>query len=144
MKQLDLPFKIDKQHENWQFELDALDDRISGYHSYKYVGEQFNYFLNLTTHKTELIFNADYLTAVIITIQHSDITHLQYINQFLVLNASKEIIIDVYSRKFKVWSIMYYITFNTKSKQILFIYGKPRFIQKHLTFLLLSMKKANN
>lgn len=36
MKQLDLPFKIDKQYENWEFELDVLENRLSGYESYKY------------------------------------------------------------------------------------------------------------
>ena len=46
MKQLNLPFKIDKQYENWEFELEALEDRLSGYHSYKYTGKQLNYFLN--------------------------------------------------------------------------------------------------
>lgn len=136
MKQLDFPFKIDKQYENWQFELDALDDRLNGYHSYKYVGEQFNYFLNFYTDEIELIFNGDYLTGVRITIENSDINQLQIINQFLVLNASKEIIIDEYTRKFKVWSIMYYANFNTKKNQILIMYGKPRFIQKHLPLLL--------
>jgi hypothetical protein len=52
MKQLDLPFKIDKQYENWEFELEALDDRLIGYQSYRYIGKEFNYFLNFTTHKT--------------------------------------------------------------------------------------------
>lgn len=136
MKQLALPFKIDKQYENWQFELDALDDRLSGYHSYKYIGKQLNNFLNINTHKTELIFNGDYLTAVIITMRKSDVIQLQIINQFLVLNASKEIIIDEYSRKFKIWRIMYYTTFKAKRKEIIVIYGKPRFIQKHLKLLL--------
>jgi hypothetical protein len=135
MKQLDLPFKIDKQFENWQFELDALDDRISGYHSYRYIEKKLNYFLNFTTHKTELIFNADYLTGVIITIKHSNINQLAIINQFLVFNASKEIILDEYTRKFKVWRIMYYTSFKTKRKEILIIYGKPRFIQRHLLLL---------
>jgi hypothetical protein len=135
MKQLDLPFKIVKQFENWQFELDALDDRISGYHSYRYIEKKLNYFLNFTTHKTELIFNADYLTGVIITIKHSNINQLAIINQFLVFNASKEIILDEYTRKFKVWRIMYYTSFKTKRKEILIIYGKPRFIQRHLLLL---------
>lgn len=66
MKQLDLPFEIDEQYDNWEFELEALDDRFSGYHSYKYIGEQLNYFLNFNTDETQLIFNGDYLTAVII------------------------------------------------------------------------------
>ncbi len=135
MKQLDLPFKIDKQYENWQFELDALDDRLRGYHSYKYVGEQLNSFLNFTTHKTELIFNGDILTAVIITVKHSDIALLNSINQILVLDASKEIAIDEFSRKFKIWRVVYYTTFKAHRKEILIIYGKPRFIQKHLLLL---------
>lgn len=135
MKQLDLPFKIDKQYENWQFELDALDDRLSGYHSYKYIGERFNYFLTFSTDELELIFNGDYLTGVRITIEQSDINQLQIINQFLVLNASKEIIIDEYTSKFKVWRVIYFTTFNAKRKEILIIYGKPRFIQKHLAVL---------
>jgi hypothetical protein len=135
MKQLDLPFKIDKQYENWQFELDALEDRLRGYHSYKYVGKQFNYFLNFSTHKTELIFNGDFLTAVIITIKQSNIAQLHIINQFLVLDPSKQIILDDYSTKFKIWRIMYYTIFKPKKKEILSIYGKPRFIQKHLQIL---------
>lgn len=135
MKQLDLPFKIDKQYENWQFELDALEDRLIGYHSYKYVGKQFNYFLNFSTHKTELIFNGDYLTCVIITLKFSDVKKLNTINHLLVLYASKQIKIDELSTKFKVWRIMYYTTFKVKEKEILIIYGKPRFIQKHLLLL---------
>lgn len=136
MKQLDLPFKIDKQYENWQFELDVLEDRIKGYHSYKYISKQLNYFLKFITYETELIFNGDYLTAVIITLEFSNIKKLNTINQFLVLYASKEIIIDEYSRKFKVWRIMYYTTYKVKEKVILIIYGKPRFIQKHLLLLI--------
>lgn len=130
MKQLDLPFKIDKQYENWEFELDALEDRFKGYHSYKYIGEKLNYFLNFVTHKTELIFNGDYLTAVIITLKFSNVKKLNAINQFLVFHAPKEIIVNEYSRKFKVCRIIYYTTFIVKNKEILIIYGKPRFIQK--------------
>lgn len=136
MKQLDLPFKIDKQYENWQFDLEALDDRLSGYHSYRYVGKKLNNFLNFTTHRTELIFNGDYLTGVIITIKHSDTNQLAIINQFLVLSASKEIVIDEFSRKFKAGKIMYSTTFKAKKKEILIIYGKSIFIQKHLELLM--------
>ena len=119
MKQLDLPFKIDKQYENWKFELDALEDRFNGYHSYKYIGEKLNYFLKFITHKTELIFNADYLTGVIITLKFSDVKKLNAINQFLVLYASKEVKVDEFSTKFKVWRIVYYITLKVKNKEIL-------------------------
>lgn len=116
--------------------MDALDDRLNGYHSYKYIGEQLNYFLNFTTHKTELIFNGDYLTAVIITIKHSDIAQLNSINQILVLDASKEIVIDDNTRKFKIDRVVYYIIYKKPEKDILIIYGKSRFIQRNLIKLL--------
>lgn len=124
------------QYENWQFELDTLDDRLGGYHNYKYVGKQLNSFLNFTTHKTELIFNGDILTAIIITIKHSDIYQLNSIIQILALDASKEIIIDENSRKFKIWRVIYYTTFKANRKEIIVIYGKSRFVQKHLPLLL--------
>ncbi|MFC4738979.1 hypothetical protein ACFO3U_03140 [Flavobacterium ponti] len=135
MKQLNLPFKIDRQHENWQFELDAVDDRLEGYHSYIYIGKKLNYFLNLITHRTELIFNADYLTAVIIKIKYSNKEQFDSINQFLVINSSKNIIIDEFNRKYKIWRIVYLTTYIPKRKQIIIIYGKPRFIKKHLLLL---------
>lgn len=135
MKQFDLPFKIDKQYENWQFELDALEDRLNGYHSYRYIGKEFNKFLNFVTDKTELIFNGDYLTAVIITIKRSDNNQLQIINQFLVSDATKETIIDEYTRTVKTGRITYFTAYNPKKKQLLIIYGKARFIQKHLLHL---------
>ena len=134
MKQLDLPFNIDEQYENWQFELDALDDRLSGYHSYKYIGEELNYFLNFNTDKTELIFNGDYLTAVIITMDLG-INDIAAINQFLVLNASKEIIVDEHMRNFKIHQVMY-CTYRATENIILIIYGKPRFMHKHLSKLV--------
>ncbi len=135
MKQLDLPFKIDKQYENWEFELEALDDRIIGYQSYRYIGKELNYFLNFTTHRTELIFNADYLTAVIITINDSDKNRFTMINRFLVQNASKEVIFDEYTRNYKIWSIIYHVAFNLQKNQILIGYGKPRFMHRHLLHL---------
>ncbi|AWM14198.1 hypothetical protein DI487_10275 [Flavobacterium sediminis] len=138
MKQLNLPFKIDKQHENWEFELDALDDRLSGYHSYKYIGKQLNYFLNYITHETELIFNGDFLTAVILTLKKVEVKDLHIVNEFLVQNATKQIQVDKFCSKFKVWRIMYFSSYNPKKKQIIVIYGKPRFIQKHLLILLKS------
>jgi len=135
MKQLNLPFKIDRQYENWQFELDALDDRLSGYHSYRYIGKKLNHFSSFTTHKTELIFNGDILTAVIITIRYADTNQLSEINQFLVSNASKEVVINEWSKKFKIWSVVYCTIYKESKKEILIIYGKPRFIQRHLSKL---------
>jgi hypothetical protein len=136
MKQLDLPFKIDKQIENWEFELVALDDRLIGYQSYRYTGKEFKHFLNFTTQKTELIFNADYLTAVIITIDDSDTNRLSMIKSFLVQNASKEVVLDEYTRRYKIYSIIYYTVSNDQKNQILIVYGKPRFMRKSFQYLL--------
>ena len=144
MKQLNLPFKIDKQYENWEFELDAMENRLSGYESYKYIGKQLNYFLNFFTHKTELIFNGDYLTAVIITIKKADKKQIAVINQFLVHNASKQIEVDKFSSKFKVWRVMYYTSYSPRKKQILVIYGKPRFINKRICLLQKQFKDNEN
>lgn len=139
MKQLDLPFKIDKQYENWQFDLDVLEDRFNGYHSYKYIGKQFNYFLKFITHKTELIFNGDYLTAVIITIKKADDKQIADVNQFLEQNASKISLINTYTTKFKIWRVTYISIYCSSKKEIILIYGKPRFINKLMQLIFTTM-----
>ena len=139
MKQLDLPFKIDKQYENWEFELDALENRLSGYESYKYIGKQLNYFQNFITHKTELIFNGDYLTAVIVTIKKADEKQIAVINQFLEQNASKVSLINTYATKFKVWRVTYISVYYSSKKEIILIYGKPRFINKLMQLIFTTM-----
>lgn len=136
MKQLNLPFKIDKQYENWQFELDALDDRLPGYHSYSYIGEQLNYFLNYPTDSTELIFNGDYLTAVILTLKISTGNELDDLFHFLVQSKTIEIRADEDFRLFRFGKVLYCLTTNPEKKEILFIYGKPSFMQYHLDLLL--------
>ena len=139
MKQLNLPFKIDKQYENWEFELDALENRLSGYESYKYTGKQLNYFLNFFIHRTELIFNGDFLTAVIITIKKADEEQIAVINQFLEQNASKVSLINTYSIKFKVWRVTYISVYYSSKKEIILIYGKPRFINKLMQLIFTTM-----
>lgn len=139
MKQLNLPFKIDKQYENWEFELDALDDRLSGYHSYKYIGKQLNYFQNFITYKTELIFNGDYLTAVIVTIKNVDVKQFTAINQFLEQNASKVTTINSCVIKFKVWRISYISIYYSSKNEAVLIYGKPRFINRLIKLFLATM-----
>lgn len=139
MKQLNLPFKIDKQYENWEFELDALENRLSGYESYKYTGKQLNCFLNFFTHRTELIFNGDFLTAVIIIIKKADEEQIAVINQFLEQNASKVSLINTYTTKFKVWRVTYISVYYSSKKEIILIYGKPRFINKFMQLIFTTM-----
>lgn len=140
MKQLNLPFKIDKQYENWQFELDALDDRLPGYHSYSYIGEQLNYFLNYPTDSTELIFNGDYLTAVILILKISTGNELN----FLVHYKATEIRTDEDFRLFKFGQVQYCVTTIPEKEELVVIYGKSKFMQKHLCFILFAIKKAYN
>jgi hypothetical protein len=63
-KYSNLPFSIGEQYENWEFELEILPERIKGYDSYLYVGNNFN--LKKSKDKYELLFSLDVLVAVII------------------------------------------------------------------------------
>ena len=83
MKQLNIPFKLGMQYENWEFDLELKKERIIGCDSYIYSGKKFNKFLDYSKFKTELIFNFDILEAVIITFENQNITFTvlsEYIN----------------------------------------------------------------
>lgn len=66
MKKPSIPFKLGMGYENWEFDLEILPDRLEGYDSYRYIGNNFNNFLNYPTEETELIFSFEILVAVII------------------------------------------------------------------------------
>lgn len=66
MKKPSIPFKLGMEYENWEFDLEILPDRLEGYDSYRYIGNNFNNFLNYPTEETELIFSFEILVAVII------------------------------------------------------------------------------
>lgn len=70
MKYPNIPFKIGMEYENWEFDLEILPNRLEGYDSYRYVGNEFNNFLNYPTEETELIFSYDILVAVIIKFKY--------------------------------------------------------------------------
>ena len=72
MKQLNIPFKLGMQYDNWEFDLEVTKDRIEGCDSYIYIGKEFNKFLNYSKYKTELIFNLDVLEAVLISFESSN------------------------------------------------------------------------
>ena len=72
MKQLNIPFKLGMQYDNWEFDLEVTKDRIKGCDSYIYMGKKFNKFLNYSKYKTELIFNLDVLEAVLISFENSN------------------------------------------------------------------------
>ncbi|WP_150111915.1 hypothetical protein [Flavobacterium sasangense] len=72
MKQLNIPFKLGMQYDNWEFDLKVIKDRMQGFDSYIYIGKKFNKFLNYSKYKTELIFNLDILEAVLISFESSN------------------------------------------------------------------------
>lgn len=73
MKQLNIPFKLGMQYENWEFDLEVENERIVGCDSYIYTGKKFNKFLNYNKFQTELLFNLDILEAVIINFNNQNI-----------------------------------------------------------------------
>jgi hypothetical protein len=93
MKQLNIPFRLGMQYDNWEFDLEVVQDRIIGCDSYIYIGKKFNKFLNYSTDKTELIFSLDKLEAVLITLKKSN----SYFNELseiinLKLNCFSEVL----------------------------------------------------
>lgn len=88
MKQLNTPFKLGMQYDNWEFDLEVTQDRIEHYDSYKYVGKQLNKFLNICTDEIELLFSLDILEAVIITYKDKDSQFYKSIN--LITTRNKE------------------------------------------------------
>ncbi|TWP23570.1 hypothetical protein ETU10_07555 [Apibacter muscae] len=77
MKQKNIPFQLGMQYENWEFDLEPIQDRVKGYDSYLYRGKEFNYFMNYSTDKTELIFSLDRLEIVILTFFNRDMNKLE-------------------------------------------------------------------
>ena len=72
MKQLNIPFKLGMQYDNWEFDLELAHDRLQGCDSYIYIGKKFNKFLNYHKYETELIFNLDTLEAILISFENSN------------------------------------------------------------------------
>lgn len=66
MRDFQFQFELGMEYENWEFDLEILPDRLEGYDSYRYIGNNFNSFLNYPTEETELIFSFEILVAVII------------------------------------------------------------------------------
>lgn len=61
MKQLDLPFKIDKQFEKWEFDLEFFKSHIAS-NSYQY--QIFYYLKSEKNIKVFLVFNCDFLAGI--------------------------------------------------------------------------------
>ncbi|OWP85319.1 hypothetical protein BWK59_00870 [Flavobacterium davisii] len=126
MKQADLPFIIDQQFENWEFELDFLPQRKLGYFSFRYIGNEMRYFYNIPIMYSELIFNADFLTAVKLEAKNLNLC----LSEFLKQSDHIEIVIFKNYQLYKNEEIFYYFNFNEST----IIYGKTFFMMNFLSF----------
>lgn len=98
MKNTFLPFQIGEHYENWEFDLEIVDDeRIKGFDSYIYIREIV--FLDIIPRYTELIFSLDILQIVTMIfdfnslaeqnlfkrkIEETDLFYKQYFGEFTI------------------------------------------------------------
>lgn len=92
MKELNIPFRLNMQFDNWEFDLDFLPSRIKGYDSYKYRKKIYTTYFGDTIEKFELLFNADILTAVIINLNTASLPLLTNLKKVIVSKNKTEII----------------------------------------------------
>lgn len=90
-----LPFQLGIEYENWEFDLEPIEDRIRGYDSYIYIRTVSVF--GVKTRNIELIFHWDILVAVILEFEESDLPKVKrlslfnyiQINQYFYLSDSK-------------------------------------------------------
>lgn len=135
MKQLNIPFKLGMQYDNWEFDLEVTKDRIEGCDSYIYVGKKFNKFLNYSTDKAELLFRLDVLEAVILRFTYRNIKF--YYELLKAINKSTRSKVNYHNNytAYLVSNNLIHIFYSESNSTIILIYGKIRFIQKQLLLL---------
>ena len=127
-------FKLGEQFYNWEFELDFLPQRVEGYDSFEFIGANTLYFLGLYVDSAELLFNADFLTAVILTFRKEECsseTLIERLSSVGYVSSESVLSYDVYISTNKN-SPSYYVSKNCPEKMV---YGKRRFMKKHLASL---------
>lgn len=130
MKQLNIPFKLGMQYDNWEFDLDITKDRVVGYDSYIYIGRKFNNFLNYPTDETELIFSLDILEVVVLSFTSRNIKFYYELIKVVEKYKKKKINYHNNYMVFLISNNLIEINYDSKTKKITIIYGKIRFIKK--------------
>lgn len=69
-----IPFQLGMEYENWEFDLEPINDKIKGYDSYIYNKKILIYDIEVIN--IELIFHWDILVAVILEFEETDIMKL--------------------------------------------------------------------
>ena len=128
MKELNIPFRLNMQFENWEFDLDFLPRRIKGYDSFKYRKKLNTTYFGNNIKKFELLFNADILTAVIINLNASSLPLMVNLKKLIIENNKTEIIKIQEIECYKKGRYIYYVSENRN----MVIYGKPTFMENYL------------
>ena len=132
MKELNIPFRLNMQFENWEFDLDFLPSRIKGYDSFKYRKKLNTTYFGNNIKKFELMFNADILTAVIINLNTSSLPLLVNLKLLIIENKKTEVIRIEEIECFKNGRYIYYVSENKNRV----IYGKVEFMKRYISVLL--------
>ncbi|SMC33674.1 hypothetical protein [Moheibacter sediminis] len=80
MKKPFLPFELGMEYENWEFELEPINQRINGCDSYNYFGKI--EIFGIKPVRIELIFYWDILVAVIVQINKRDLEKTEKLIEF--------------------------------------------------------------
>jgi hypothetical protein len=135
MKELNIPFRLNMQFENWEFDLDFLPSRIKGHDSFKYRKKLNTTYFGNNIKKFELLFNADILTAVIINLNTSSLPLLVNLKKLLIENNKTEIIKIQEIECYKKGRYIYYVSENRN----MLIYGKVEFMKRYISVFFLEI-----
>lgn len=82
----DTPFQLGMEYENWEFDLEPINDRIRGYDSYIYTKKIVVF--DVKPIGIELIFYWDILIAVILEFKESDILKIDkmFLSDYIKIN----------------------------------------------------------
>lgn len=103
MKNIYLLFQIGEEYENWEFDMEYLDEeKIKGFDSYYYLGRK--PFLHIIPSQIELIFAWDILEVVIMSFECNSQEEITQFKQILEQKfekksqiENKQIIVEIYS-----------------------------------------------
>ena len=132
MNDIYLPFQIGEQYENWEFDLDYLnEEKIKGFDSYLYLWQRA--FLYLVSSRIELIFALDILEVVIIRFEFYSLEEIEQFKQILEQKferksqfKNEQITAEIYSLlgDLELWLVENAVGLTTK-----IAYGKGKYLR---------------
>lgn len=139
MKKLLFPFQIGKHYENWEFDLEILDNNvIRGFDSYTYLKKIL--FLGVKPAFVELTFSSDVLRFVTLKINLDSLEQLKFIRDILESNFQSQKIHNEII-KFESYTLKnnndIIITLRTVKLRSILIYGSRKYLTNSNILILL-------